>query len=84
MIGKFLTAVAATALVAAPVSASAATASTAASKLSVAKSVRASSKASNSNELAGIGIVPALLIAGVAAIGIIAIVKSDDDDADSN
>ncbi|MFV0623618.1 hypothetical protein ACBY01_06365 [Sphingomonas sp. ac-8] len=82
MIGKFLTAIAATTLVAAPVAASA----NPAASLSVAKSARASTSSDKSSDLAGVGTLPLVLVAGIAAIGIIAIVnESDDDDfPDSN
>ncbi|MDQ1229877.1 MULTISPECIES: hypothetical protein [unclassified Sphingomonas] len=76
---KFLSAVAATALVAAPV---AAAPTNPAASLSVSKSVRASAPTAKNNKLAGAGILAAIIAAGVVAIGVVAIVK--DDDADSN
>jgi hypothetical protein len=76
---KFLSAVAATALVAAPV---AAAPTNPAASLSVSKSVRASAPTAKGNKLAGGGILAALIAAGVVAIGVVAIVK--DDNADSN
>lgn len=76
---KFLSAVAATALVAAPVAAAPVNP---AASLSVSKSVRASAPTVKSNKLAGGGILAAIIAAGVVAIGVVAIVK--DDDADSN
>lgn len=76
---KFLAAVAATAMVAAPV---AAAPTNTAANLSISKSVRASAPAAKTNKLAGGGVLAALIAAGVVAIGVIAIVK--DDDSDSN
>lgn len=76
---KFLSAVAATALVAAPVAAAPANP---AASLSVSKSVRASAPTAKGNKLAGGGILAAIIAAGVVAIGVVAIVK--DDNADSN
>lgn len=54
-----------------------------AAQLSVAKSVRSGTPASHKNALAGGGgILAILIVAGVVAIGVIAVTK--DDDADSN
>jgi len=89
MINKFLTAAAATVMVAAPVAASAAPAAptSAASSLSVSKSVRAGTPTTGTNKAAAnsgrvVGIALGVLLAG----GIIyAIVDgSKDDDSDSN
>ncbi|MEG3165577.1 hypothetical protein U1701_13330 [Sphingomonas sp. PB2P19] len=68
------------AMIASPVAASAAAANPAAN-LSVSKSVRAGSATTAKNKAAGGGIALAIL-AGVAAIGVIAIVN--DDNSDSN
>jgi len=77
-----LAALAAMSLAASP--ALAATANPAAS-LSVAKTVRAGSTTGKSSELAGAGILAAIIGAGIVAIGVIAIVNdSNDDDSDSN
>ena len=75
--------IAATALVAAPVAASAAqsTANPAAS-LSIAKSVRASAPAGKKSALLGGGVFGLVILAGIVAIGVIAIVN--DSDSDSN
>ena len=81
---KFLSHVAAaTALVAAPVAASAQPAANPAASLSVAKSVRANATAKKGSNLFGGGILGLVILAGVAAIGIIAIVN-DSDNSDSN
>ncbi|PZQ62716.1 MAG: hypothetical protein DI544_00435 [Sphingomonas taxi] len=77
---SILAATAALSLVASP--ALAATANPAAS-LSVAKSRAATPTAKNS-ELAGAGIFAAVIAAGIAAIGVIAIVNDSEDDSDSN
>ena len=53
-----------------------------ASSLSVAQS-RAATPSAKKSELAGAGIFAAIIAAGIAAIGVIAIVN-DDDDSDSN
>jgi len=53
-----------------------------ASSLSVAQS-RAATPSAKKSELAGAGIFAAVIAAGIAAIGVIAIVN-DDDDSDSN
>jgi hypothetical protein len=80
MFAKYLAALAATTLVAAPVVAAPANPAT---SLSVAKSVRASSASTKKNELAGGGIIVAIL--AVVAIGAgIYIIADSDDDADSN
>ena len=73
----------AVAMLSTTVAANAAPAANAASSLSVAN-VRAGSATTDKSKLAGGGGIFAILIAaGVAAIGVIAIVKSDDD-SDSN
>ena len=54
-----------------------------AASLSVAKS-RAATATSKNNELAGAGIFGAIILAGIAAIGVIAIVNDSEDDSDSN
>jgi hypothetical protein len=46
------------------------------------KSVRASAPSAKKNDLAGGGILAAIIAAGVVAIGVVAIVQ--DDDSDSN
>jgi len=80
MIAKYLAALAATALVAAPVMAAPANP---AANLSVSKSVRAGSVSAKKNELAGGGIIIAIL--AVVAIGAgIYVIADSDDDADSN
>ncbi len=76
---SILAGAAALSLIATP--ALAATANPAAS-LSVAQS-RAATPSAKKSELAGAGIFAAIIAAGVAAIGVIAIVN-DDDDSDSN
>jgi hypothetical protein len=80
---NLLAALAATSLVAAPAVAQAAPTNPAAS-LSVAKSVRASASAGKDRLAGGGGIFAAIIAAGIAAIGVIAIVNSSDDDSDSN
>ncbi len=79
MVSKFLTAIAASALVATPVAANAAQN---ASALSVAKSVRASAPSKGGQKLAGGGIVFALLAAAIVAGGVY--IAVDDNDSDSN
>ena len=55
-----------------------------ASSLSVAQS-RAASPSAKKSELAGAGLFGAIIAAGIAAIGVVAIVNdSNDDDSDSN
>ncbi|MBB5714755.1 hypothetical protein [Sphingomonas aerophila] len=84
MIKSISAALAGAALIAAPTMAAAAPANPAAS-LSVAKSVRASAPAGKDKIAGGAGGIAAVLIAaGIAAIGVIAIVQSSDDDSDSN
>lgn len=75
-------ALAATALVAAPVAASAQAPVNPAASLSIAKSVRASAPAQKKSALAGGGLLAAVILAGVVAIGVIAIVN--DSNSDSN
>jgi len=77
----FAGSLAALAMIAAPVAASAAPVNPAAS-LSVAKSVRASAPSAKKSELAGGGLLAALIVAGVVAIGVVAVVQ--DGDSDSN
>ena len=89
MINKFLTAAAATTMVAAPLTASAAPAAptSAASSLSVGKSVRAATPTTGANKAAaGTGRVVGIALGVLLAGGIIyAIVDgSKDDDSDSN
>jgi hypothetical protein len=79
MVSKFLTAIAATTLAAAPVAANAAQN---ASALSVAKSVRATAPTKGGQKLAGGGIVFALLAAAIVAGGVI--IAVDDNNSDSN
>jgi hypothetical protein len=87
MINKFLTAAAATAMVAAPVAASAAPTNPA-SSLSVSKSVRAATPTTGANKAAaGTGRVAGIALGVLLAGGIIyAIVdgSKDDDNSDSN
>jgi len=80
----FAGSLAALALTAAPIAATPAFAAPAnpAASLSVAKSVRASTPTSKKNDLAGGGILAALIGAGVIAIVVVAAVR--DDNADSN
>lgn len=78
---SFAGSLAALAMIATPVAASAAPVN-AASSLSVAKSVRASAPSGKKSELAGGGILAALIAAGVVAIGVVAIVQ--DNNSDSN
>ena len=90
MINKFLTAAAATTMVAAPLTASAAPAAptSAASSLSIGKSVRAATPTSGANKAAaGTGRVAGIALGVLLAGGIIyAIVdgSKDDDNSDSN
>lgn len=79
MITKYLAALAATALVAAPV---AAASSNPAASLSVAKSVRTGAKSTKKNDLAGGGLIIAL-IAGVAVVAGVVVI-ADNNDSDSN
>jgi hypothetical protein len=80
VIKKYMAALAATALVAAPVVAAPAPAS---ANLSVSKSVRTGAASGTKSELAGGGIIVAIL--AIVAIGAgIYIVADSDDDADSN
>ncbi len=79
MTAKYLAALAATALVAAPV---AAAPYNPAASLSVAKSVRTATKSTKKNELAGGGLIIALL-AGVAVVAGVVII-ADNNDSDSN
>ena len=79
---NILAGVAALSLIAAPTMASAApAASNPAASLSVAKS-RAATPSAKKSELGGEGIFGAIILAGIAAIGVIAVVN--DDDSDSN
>jgi hypothetical protein len=80
MFTKYFAALAATALVAAPVAAAPINPAT---TLSVAKSVRTGSASANKNELAGGGVIIALF--AVIAVGLgIYVVADSDDKADSN
>lgn len=79
MITKYLAALAATALVAAPV---AAASSNPAASLSVAKSARVGTASAKKNDLAGGGLIIAL-IAGVAVVAGIVVI-ADNNDSDSN
>lgn len=76
--GKLLTAVVASSLIAAPAMANSA------ASLSVAKNVKASTSATKSNELAGGGIFIGILAFAAVAAGIYVAVDSDDDAPDSN
>ncbi|MFZ3484895.1 hypothetical protein [Sphingomonas sp. 3-13AW] len=75
--GKLLTAVVASSLIAAPAMANGA------ASLSVAKSVKASTSAKQSNELAGGGIFIGVLAAAAVIAGIVVAVDNDDK-SDSN
>jgi hypothetical protein len=80
MISKYLAAIAATALVAAPVAAAPANP---AAKLSLSKSVRAGSvSAKKDKAVAGFGLIFALLGAAAVVAGVVVI--ADGDDSDSN
>ncbi|NIJ28250.1 hypothetical protein FHT00_000178 [Sphingomonas insulae] len=81
---KFAGTFAALAMTVAPIAATPAFAAPVnpAASLSVAKSVRASTPSAKKNNLAGGGLLAALIVAGVVAVGVVAIVQ--DDDADSN
>ena len=82
---KFLGhAIAASALVAAPVAASAQPAANPAASLSVVKSVRAGGQTAHKSDLFGGGILAAVIVAGIIAIGVIAVVNDSDDNSDSN
>jgi hypothetical protein len=65
------------------VAASAAPVANPASSLSV-SNARVGSATSGKSKAAGGGVIAALILAGVAAIGVVAIVKDSDDDSDSN
>jgi hypothetical protein len=80
MISKILTALAATAFVAAPVAA----APVPAGNLSVAKAARSGSATIKKNELAGGGVIVAILAVVAIGAGIYVAVDSDDDASDSN
>jgi hypothetical protein len=84
MITKFLTGLAASALVVAPVAASAAPAVPSASKLSVSNAVRAGTPMAKKNRAAGAGVIPVAI--GVAVVAGVAylIIDNEDDDSDSN
>ncbi len=81
---SFAGSLAALAMMSAPIAAAPAYAAPAnpAASLSVAKSVRASAPSDGKSKLAGGGLLAALIVAGVVAIGVVAAVK--DDNADSN
>lgn len=74
MIGKFLTAAAAATMVAAPV---AAAPTSSAARLSIAP--RAASSSDKASNLTGVGIPALVLLAGIAAIGVLAVVNESDD-----
>ena len=78
MILKYLAAVAATALIAAPI---AAAPTNPAASLSVAKSVRTGNASTKKNDLAGGGLIIALVAAAAVVVGIVVVA---DDDSDSN
>ncbi|MBD8620625.1 hypothetical protein IFT67_17015 [Sphingomonas sp. CFBP 13728] len=80
MISKYLAALAATTLVATPLVAAP---NNPAASLSVAKSVRIGAKSTKNNDLAGGGLIIAL-IAGVAVVAGVVVAASNDSDADSN
>ncbi|MEH3158461.1 MAG: hypothetical protein PGN08_05705 [Sphingomonas taxi] len=84
MTKTFAGSLAALALTAAPIAATPAFAAQAnpAASLSVAKSVRASAPTGKKSNLAGGGLLAALIAAGVVAIGVVAVVN--DDNSDSN
>jgi hypothetical protein len=77
-LAKFLTAVAVASMATAPVMAQSA------SKLSVSKAVKASTKTSESSELAGGALIGVLAAAAVIAGIVVAVGGDDEDDADSN
>jgi hypothetical protein len=79
MIRKYLAAVAATALVAAPVAAAPANP---AASLSVSKSVRTGSASAKKNDLAGGSILAVILAVSIGAF--VAVAASQDDSPDSN
>jgi hypothetical protein len=76
--GKLLTAVVASSLIAAPAMATSAT------PLSAANNAKASTSAKKSNELAGGGILIGILAFAAVAAGIYVAVDSDDDAPNSN
>ena len=78
MVGKYLSAVAAAALVASPVMAANPTATP-----SVSKSVRTGTSAKQGNELAGGGGFFVAIIAAIAVIAGVIIVANNDDEPDS-
>ena len=78
MLKKFLAAAAVASLSVSPALA----ATNPAASLSVAKSVRASTPSAKQSDLAGFGFVGLAILAGIVAIGVIAIVN--DDNSDSN
>ena len=85
MLSKFLTSLAASALVVAPVAASAAPTATPASKLSLSPSVRAGTPTGKADRLSGASVIPALIGAAVVAgVAYLIIDNENDDDADSN
>ncbi|WP_380782308.1 hypothetical protein [Sphingomonas sp. R86520] len=59
-------------------------AATAAPVANSASALRVGSVTKGKSEVAGGGVIAALLLAGVAAIGVVAIVKDSDDNSDSN
>ncbi|SEM02572.1 hypothetical protein SAMN05216382_3139 [Sphingomonas palmae] len=82
MFSKYFAAVAASALIAAPV---AAAPTNPASSLSVTKSVRAATPSTGKSEIAagGSGLIIAIVAAAAVIVGII-IIADDDNDSDSN
>lgn len=82
MVSKFLTSLAASALVLAPVAASAAPKNAAVSQLPT--SARAASPTAKANRLAGVSALPAILAALIVAGGIYLVIDDNDDDSDSN
>ncbi len=88
-ISSIIMAASASAMAVMPVAANAAAVqSNPAAKLSIAPSVRAHASAGKSEKLLGLNgggaVIAALIVAGIAAIGIVAIVNGDDNNADSN
>lgn len=81
MITKYLAALAATALVAAPV---AAAYSNPAASLSVAKSTRVGKASANKNDLVGSGLIIALVAAAAVVVGVVVVAGNDDNDSNND
>ena len=80
---KILLPLAAMGMVAAPVAASAAPIANPAASLSVANSARASTATTKDSDLLGAGLFATVIVAGIIAIVVIAVVN-DSNDSDSN